>query len=187
MNRAAPRANFMFSLYSAMGAPRSLRHLAVQLRQLGSPISVQTLKRWSVEFGWQERLREVDRRSSERQVETLAVESAAMLRRHAELARAVQAAGGQGLQGLLSDPGRLANLTAVDIARLVELGLKAEAAATRQSADRRELATGFANLLTHEIVDAFTSVNDQVDPERRARLFAERVDNLIDTFMTTEG
>jgi hypothetical protein len=113
-----------------------------------------------------------------------------MYERHAQLARAMQGAGGSALQKLMSSDARLADMRAPEIARLLELGLKAERHAVGESTDRREIALTTWNVVTTEMVGLFSEVNAEPDAEARARLFAHGVDRVVDRYLselTDEG
>jgi len=103
-----------------------------------------------------------------------------MLERHAQVARAVQGAGGSALQKLMSSDRRLAEMRPTEIARLLDLGLRAERAASGETADRRDIAVSIWNVLTSEIVQLFKEINEDPDPDARARRFARAVDRIVD-------
>ncbi len=194
MNRrqesARDRAQIAFSLYYQMGHERSLRRLHLQLRSLGVQISLPTLKRYSVQFNWLGQIADLDAETHQRQRQHHIEDFLAMYERHAQLARAMQGAGGSALQKLMSSDARLAEMRAPEIARLLELGLKAERHAVGESTDRREIALTTWNVVTTEMVGLFSEVNAEPDPEARARLFAHGVDRVVDRYLselTDEG
>ncbi len=176
---AERRAELALHLYRELGPRRSLTKLAQRLQAVGMPISLPTLKRYSARFGWQARIAALDAAASERMRERAADELLAMVERHAGLARAAQSAGGSALQALLADGNRLANLKPADIARLLDLGLRAERDATGAAVTRREIALEAWNTVTVEVVWIFTDVNREPDPTSRARLFARALDATV--------
>lgn len=89
-------------------------------------------------------------------------------------------AGASALKKLMNSETRLGEMRAAEIARLLELGLKAERHALGESADRREMALATWNAVTTEMVKLFSEVNVESDPEARARLFAHGVDRIVD-------
>src|SRR3990172_5273096 len=94
------RAQIALALYFQKGPGRSLRKLHAQLRSLRVPISLATLKRYSVRFGWAQ---EIERLAAEARVhhQERGIEQVlAMNDRHAQLARALQGVGGSALQRL---------------------------------------------------------------------------------------
>lgn len=113
-------------------------------------------------------------------------QSLALFDRQAQLGRALQGAGGAALQQLISDNGRLRNLKAVEIARLLELGMRAERDASGGSTDRRRLALAMVNLVTQEVVWLFERINPLVEEGSRARAFATGLDELLDEHLRTE-
>ncbi|MGD0205130.1 MAG: hypothetical protein ABSB57_01615 [Dehalococcoidia bacterium] len=184
MNRreeaARGRADVAFALYHQMGPERSLKGLHEQLRALGVQISLVTLKRYSKRFRWRERVAELDAEAVQRQRERGLEHILTMYGRHAQLARAMQGAGGSALKKLMNSETRLGEMRAAEIARLLELGLKAERHALGESADRREMALSTWNAVTTEMVKLFSQVNVESDPEARGRLFAHGVDRIVD-------
>jgi hypothetical protein len=110
-----------------------------------------------------------------------------MLERHIQISRGLQGAAGSGLQRLLADPSRLANLKEADIVRLLDLGIRTERQALGLVSDRREVMASLANLLTTRVVQLFQDANAEPSPERRARIFAAGVDALVSEFLTSGG
>lgn len=189
MNRRAEatreRAQIVFALYLQMGPDRSLKRLQRQLQALGVHLSIATIKRYSDRFRWQDHLAELEASSQQRRQETGIEQVVAMQDRHAQLARAVQAAGGTALQRLIASDARLAGMRPADIARLLELGFRAERQALGEAADRKEIAVSILNLVTVEMVRLFREISEESDPEARAREFARGVDRFVDERLAT--
>jgi hypothetical protein len=151
-----------------------------QLTASGVSVCLSTLKRYSATFGWQERLSEFDVETRKRRLDRGVEDTLAMHDRHAQLARAVQGAAGSALQRLLNSDTRLAGLRPTEIARLIDLGLRAERSAVGNIVDRREIAVETWNEVVSSVVDIFSEINDEPDERVRARLFAKRLDKLVD-------
>ena len=143
-------------------------------------MSLATIKRYSVQFNWRQRLAELDGEARKRQREQDVAETMAMHDRHAQLGRAMQGAAGSALQRLLANGARLSGLKAAEIARLIDLGLRAERSAVGVSSDRREIATEIWNDVVTTAVRLFLDINDEPDPHTRARLVLRRLDRIID-------
>lgn len=173
------RARIAFGLYVQL-RPRSLKQLHDQLAAVGVQLSVATLKRYSKIFHWQEQLAALERDAADRQHTDGIAQLLAMQDRQAHLARAVQGAGGSALQKLLHSDNRLAAMRPAEIARLLELGLRAERTAVGGASERRDIATAVWNSVTTQIVRLFREVNDEPDAQARARLFARGVDRIVD-------
>lgn len=173
------RADLAFDIYSRQTPRRSLNRLADQLRQLGAPIALATLKRYSSKHHWQDRLGELDAEAAKRRAEDTVEERIAMHERHAQLARALQSAGGTALQSLLGDATRITEMSPGEIVRLLEAGLKADTRATGASGDRRDIAIDVWNDVVVRVVQIFTDINEEPEPEARARLFARGIDALV--------
>ncbi len=176
----AQRAEIAFALYHQLGPRRSLRRLHQQLQALGVRIGLATLKRYSARFDWQRSIAGLEAEAVHKQRERTLGDLLAMKERHAQLGRAMQGAGGSALRRLMNNEPRLAKMKAVDIARLVEVGLKAERSAVGESTDRREIGLATWNAVTTEMVELFNEVNTEPDTEARARLFAHGVDRVVD-------
>lgn len=92
----------------------------------------------------------------------------------------MQGAAGSALQRLLANDARLAGLKPSDIARLIDLGLRAERSAVGVASDRRDIAIDVCNDVVIIIVRLFLDINEEPDARTRARLFARRLDRIID-------
>ncbi|MCC7104148.1 MAG: hypothetical protein IT307_03320 [Chloroflexi bacterium] len=181
--RTRERERLLLGLYWELGPERSLARLHELTVQLGSEVSLATLKRYSSSYDWQSRVVALGEEAGDVQRGRHIKEAIAVADRHAQIARALQSAGGGALQRLLSNPARLNDLSAAEIVRLLDLGVRTEARAVAYAADRREIALALANVLTHELVLVFSELNEDSDAERRARAFAARLDGLIDRFL----
>ena len=184
---AAAKADLVFSVYVTQGVGRSLARVHEALASAGVRISLATLKRYSTRFRWVNRTAELDAEVSSTRRGSHLGEVLAMRERHAQIARAMQAAGGNALQQLMSDPDRLQELDATAITRLLDSGLKAEREAVSDAVGRREAALQLANLITGELVEALRDANEEPDAERRLRLLAEAVDRIVSTSLKEEA
>jgi hypothetical protein len=174
------RSDLYLHAYYQLGATRSIRRLQAQLAASGIHTSIGTLKRLSVRFDWQARLAELDAEARNRQREQDVAGTMAMHDRHAQLGRAMQGAAGSALQRLLANDARLSGLKPSDIARLIELGLRAERSAVGVASDRRDIALEVCNDVVIIIARLFLEINEEPDARTRARLFARRLDRVID-------
>lgn len=178
-DNASSRAEIFFHIYKER-ADRSLRGLHADLIHSGINVSLATLKRYSTQFNWQARLNELDAEARKQQREQDVADTMAMHDRHAQLGRAMQGAAGSALQRLLASDARLSGLKPTEIARLIDLGLRAERSAVGVASDRREIATDAWNDVVSTVVRLFLDINEEPDPRTRARLFARRLDRTID-------
>ncbi len=179
-DQARERAELLFFVYHQRGSDRSMTRLHADLQTMGVRVSVATLKRYSARYGWQERIAALDAEAAQQHTQRSVEDLLAMNERHAQLGRAMQGAGGSALQRLLANDSRLAGLKPADIVRLVDLGLKAERRAVGASSDRREIATETWNDVLFSVAPLFTEINQQPDAGIRARLFARRLDRLVE-------
>lgn len=178
MPSSTSRAEVFFHIYKER-RDRSLRALHADLAQSGISISLSTLKRYSIQFNWQARLNDLDAEARKQQREQDVADTMAMHDRHAQLGRAMQGAAGSALQRLLANDARLSGLKPTEIARLIDLGLRAERSAVGVSSDRREIGVSVWNDVVATVVQLFLEVNDEPEPRTRARLFARRIDRAV--------
>lgn len=184
--RRRSASDVLFAFYYELGPDRSLAALVAHLLNLGVRISLSTLKRYSAQDHWIERVAELDDRAARRLEGGNLKAKLALHDRQGQLARALQGAGGAALQQLISDQSRLQDMKPADIARLLELGMRTEREATVGSNDRRRLAMSMANLVTQEVVALFERVNSITDEGNRARSFATGLDALVDEHLKAE-
>ncbi len=176
------RAEYLFAAYIAggdVGRPYSLEDFACDLVAAGVKISLGTLKRYSVDYSWQERASHVwALRSTQRAPEQQRVALAAEGRRN-RVGQALLGVGGRALQSLLEDDARVRTMRAGDIARILDLGMRADgqSAATLQSVT--DLNVQIWNDVTVSVMRIFSEVNAEPGTESRALQFAERLDELV--------
>lgn len=178
-SRTAQKADLVLAVYTTM-TPRSLRGLADQMQALGIAISLATLKRWSGRYGWQARVAAVDAAAAQQHEAQHIARLVAMSERHVQLSRGLLSAGGAALQRLLADDPRLGTLKANEIARLLELGLRAEREATHAALDRAAIATDIWNGVVTTVGGLFSDCNETADATARAQRFAAGLDALVD-------
>jgi hypothetical protein len=183
---AAERAELLFFVYTELGGDRSLSQLHDRLRTVGVSVSLSTLKRYSSSQGWPERIAALDEQAARRREGGHLKQALSLFDRQAQIARALQGAGGSALQQLIADNGRLRDLKPAEIARLLELGMHAEREASGGASDRRRLALSMANLVTQEVVALFERVNSITNEGSRARAFAAGLDDLVDEHLRAE-
>jgi len=186
-SRSLSRADVLFALYYELGPDRSLSNLHDHLGALGIRVSLTTLKRNCSRYGWQERVAQVDARGASLGERHSLKTALAMHDRHLQLARAVQGAGGSALQHLMRSDARLSDMKPADIVRLLELGIRAERAALEQTATRRDVATVFANIVTHAVVELFERTNSMAEPATRAEAFAGGLDRIVEQHLKEES
>ena len=180
------RADLLFALYVELGPERSLGALDRRLREIGVSCSLSSLKRYSVRFRWTERVASLEAKASRRREGGNLRAALATHERHSQLARALQGAGGSALQQLIADQARLREMKPADIARLLDLGMRAERDASVGTNDRRRLALAMADLVTEEVVALFERVNAVADEGARARAFAVGLDAIVEDHLESE-
>lgn len=158
-SRATERAGLHFTLHAQMGRGRSLEKLASLLDSAGLPVPIGTLKRYSREHGWQQRLLEVDAEAAARSRERAVEAIAAQAERHAQLGRLFQGLAARAADARLRDADSLARVPLSAIARAGLAGAEMERRAVGEQHDRRAVAIGIWNVLTKELLEAFIDLN----------------------------
>jgi len=178
MDRVSDRSEILFGLYVELGPARSLKLLHERLSTLGATVSLATLKRYSARFDWQARLAELAAESSGRRREGAIEQMSQVNERHLQLARALLGAGGTALQRLLGSEVRLASLKPNDIARLLDLGLRAERQTMMLEVDRKQVGIAIWNDVLTNVVELYRAANEVEDPLERTSRFADGLDAL---------
>lgn len=185
MSSSRARADVLFVLYQQAGPARSLVGLHEQAAALGLNVSVSTLKRYSKQFGWQERLEAIDRAAAEHDDERAAEAVRLMNERQAQLGRSLQGVAATALQSYVRDRGQLDEVRPGEVARLAEAGTKLERLALGEATERQEVVVTVWNVVVRELVPLFASVNALSAPDERAAAFARGLDELVDQHLAS--
>ncbi len=178
----ALRAESWFILYWRMGPDRSLEKLAEFGSSLGLKSSLNTLKRWSSDFGWQARVIDFDAKACERTQEQVLDDVVGMNMRQALLGRSMQIVAQKRIDLFKEVP---ATLDASDVARMADLGVKIERLAMGQVTGRREVMLSLLNVVILPLCDHFKQVNTIPDEVERLRRFAAGADDVVDKYLVT--
>ena len=103
---AREKADLFFFAYYQYGPDRSIARLYSDLKTMGVRTSESTLKRYSKDYGWQERIAALDAEARQQQNQHAVEDVLAMYKRHTQLGRALQGVAGSGLQRLLANARR---------------------------------------------------------------------------------
>lgn len=132
-----PQAFKAFAAYrdSGIGGQRrSLTKTAQSLKKSdGTPYSDGTLKQWSWKHNWQERVDAFDEYMDKQMQDELRKGRAAMLKNHVDIAQAMLVKALKGLQKIPPE-----ELTAQDIARMVDIAAKLERISRGEATERTE-------------------------------------------------
>ncbi len=171
------RTDVWFMVYYEMGPDRSLELLQQHATALGQRRSINTFKRWSSDYDWQQRVVEEDTRRAEHdQADAVRIRSE-MMARQGKIGRTMQvlAAGGMlNLQDLMKS-GRL-DIAPKDIATLAKAGTDIELRAAGEPTHRIEVTTVLYNVLIARIARIFKEANVLPTIEAREARFATLVD-----------
>ena len=163
----------MFMAYALMGATRSLSGLAEISGRMGLKVSTNTLERYSVRFGWQDR---VDAFDKDAQAET----QHALIRTVADMNEG-QAVAGHAFQAWAMENAAAlraagATLDVQDIVAVYRAGVDSERNAIGEPTSRTEHTIVSINAMVAEIGTVFLRANDLADADDRAREYAQGAD-----------
>ena len=135
--KEGPQAFAAFAAYrdsGANGAKRSLQKTAQTLTKSdGTPYSLGTLKEWSRKWRWQERVAAWDEEMDRQAREELAKGITGMRKNHVGIAQAMLTKALKALQRIPED-----ELTAQDVARMVDIASKLERISRGEATERTE-------------------------------------------------
>jgi hypothetical protein len=173
----AARAAAAFALYYQMGAMRSLDALYATLSRLGLRIARNTLDRYSVDYHWQARIKQLDAEDAN-DAEMAACTVREMNRRQATLGRMAQDIAATAF-GAMSDLD--SRSVAPDVAiRLAERGQHIERLAMGEVTHRSEVEIRVYSELVVQIESLFVEVNKLTNAAERDRRFRVGVDSLVE-------
>jgi precorrin-6B methylase 1 len=135
--RETPKAAAAYEEYAAMGPSRSLRKLAEKLDQIAPKVSpgIETLKLWSSEHRWQERVRLHDAECIEERRQKREAETEAMNSRHALIGTTQQAKAMKQIDELI----KAQKFGSQAVVQLLKLALDIERLARGDATDRQEI------------------------------------------------
>lgn len=175
------REAMLFSAYFLM-QPRSLKLLHKALTAAGVKIGESTIIRYSAEFKWTERCRELDQQFKETRERRLIDSVAAMNARQVTLGRNMQVVGGTALRFLQGQ-----KLSANEITNLVKQGVQIERLAAGVATSRQEVVRNLQDEVIKELSVLFVKVNVLPDPQERTRQFALGADRVMEGFLLKES
>ena len=177
------RAEAAFTIYAGLGQDRSLQAVRQTQTMLGqTPLSMSTLKSYSVDFDWQKRAAAFDAQvvAAHRAGDNTVGDVVAMNRRQARTGEIAQTLALQGLAQYRTQPDLLRDQGVTALSGLMERGAKVERLARGAATERPEIMTGLLSHIINGIANVFERVNDMPDPDQRAALFATEADRIVD-------
>ena len=142
-----------------------------------------TFKRWSVDFGWQNKVLELDSQAKEQRDAQRLVKITEMNERQAQDFRNAQTLARAGMSSLANElkrTGRL-DLSPQDIMALLEKGAKGERLAMGEATERFEAMIYVYNVMVLAVLAVFKEINPLKDEIQRFRAFTTNVDELRHT------
>ena len=174
--RTIEKANLLFGLYVALGPKRSLAAVAEVCTQIGLKAGEKSLKLYSADFHWQDRLAAIIEQAGQ-QGDNEAVQTIAdMNLKQAALGQAMQDAGAHTVfrineQKYVIEP--------TDAARLIDSGSKLQRLAMGEATSRSEVINDTLTAIVKDIIALFLAVNLLTDRDDHTREFGTGADAII--------
>lgn len=194
--RRKERADALFLVYWQMGGNRSLEKLAELCQTLRIKMTAKTLGRYSSDFGWQQRLLEIQSKESERREKEAGKIVDQMNEQHALMARGIRGLALAGLRhyqerikktsdvkrqlGEPADPSLDMSLN--DLLNLARGSQVMERMARGQATSRTEVWVDIAATVVREFVLIFMAVNTIEDPQHRATEYLRLGDEMMSRY-----
>ena len=170
------KANLLFGLYVALGPKRSLAAVAEVCTQIGLKAGEKSLKLYSADFHWQDRLAAITEQAGQQGDDEAALTIADMNRRQAALGQAMQTAGQHTVKAI-NDNSRVVG--PADAARLIDSGSKLQRLAMGEATSRSEVINDTLTAIVKDIITLFKEVNQLADRDDRTREFGTGADAII--------
>lgn len=181
--RRKERADALFTIYWQMGAERSLVKLAALCSTAGVKTSIQTITRYSKDFGWQRKLLEMDQYSREAREREAIEEVAEMNRRHVQMAQGmigIAFAGMKRFRTLITQASDGAvDMSIDDMVKLYRAAQTGERLARGEATSRVEVWMDVVETVVKEFGLIFMAVNEIDVPEERQNEFIRLSDDMI--------
>ena len=174
--RTVEKANLLFGLYVALGPKRSLAAVAEVCTQIGLKAGEKSLKLYSVDFHWQERLTAITEQAGQLGDDHAALTIADMNSRQAALGQAMQDAGAHTVKAINTNK-KIVEPT--DAARLIDSGSKLQRLAMGEATSRSEVINDTLTAIILDIIALFNGVNQLADRDDRTREFGTGADAII--------
>ena len=185
------KANAYFFAYYSLGGNRSFEKVQRRLSDLGlNRVSLNTLARWSSQYHWLERIKEIDVKVASEMEAQRVQEVVQMNRDQARLGKGMQMVAGLGLSGLAPQGKLLENLKAGEVAVLAKEGAHLQRLALGEATSREEVAVQIWHRLIVPLVAEFkavVAVLDQAQQEALALDFGGRVNRLVEAQLGNVG
>jgi len=150
-----------FDIYLMMGKERNLAKLHSVLADLGLTLTLNTLKNYSVRYGWQQRLQTAQAAAQAQQQQQDTHALVTMNERQASLGELSQRLAAhyltQTFQQVLADPAAVQG-NSQDIARLMESGSRLERLARGEVTNRTEARVQAYSVMVAQISEVFVNV-----------------------------
>jgi len=195
--RRVDRADALFLVYKMLGPERSLLRLREVCTGLGLAAGLSTLKQYSIDFRWQERLMEEAARDKAALEKQTAQQVEQMNTRHAQIAQGMMGLVVAGMahhqnlirtrQAATGSPNAMLNISVRDMAQLFRTAQQAERLARGQATSRVEVWIEVAQTVVKEFAMIFMSVNEIPDKAARKAEFVRLSDEMMRRYYTEQA
>lgn len=188
--RTKEKADSLFLVYYQLGPNRSLEELQKFLATIGQKISLNTLKRYSSDYGWQKRVLEMNTSLKEQKEKKALEQVEEMDNRHARFAQGlfrIALAGMKGMQAQIEQSGGTLNLSVDEILRAFRTSQTGERLARGQATSRVEIWIDVVQTVVQEFGLIFMAVNEIKDKDQRQQEFIRLSDEMIRRYYSAES
>ena len=179
------RQQRFFEVYYILGPKRSLSLLLRTVHRLGTRISLNTLKRYSSDFKWVSRVREMDMARQEERDVGLRDEIRVMDEDHVRLGKDMQVLGNRKFDALGQQSSDVLEVS--DAIKIVKTGVEIERLARGVPTKRKELVSYVWNVAIKDIVTLFLEVNVIKDEKERLVRWTEGADRIVESRLREAG
>ena len=177
------RADAFFGIYYEMGPDRSLEKLHGFCARIGLTRALNTFKRWSAIYSWQNKILEIDSQAKEEREGKRLAKITEMNERQAQDFRNAQTLARAGMSSMANELKRSGtlNLSPLEIIALLEKGAKGERLAMGEATERFEAMIYVYNVMVLAVLAVFKEINPMKDEIQRFHAFTTKVDELRHT------
>jgi len=177
------KAEMFFGYYLLLGPDRSLDALYDFATGIGMRRARSTFARWSVDYGWQNKIMELESKAKEERDRTRTAQINDMNDSQAKDARNMRAIARAGMSAyakIIQMTGTI-DLSPQDIATLMREGSKIERLAMGEATERFEAMIWVYNVMNLSILAIFKEINPIKDEIERFNAYTTQVDDLVHT------
>jgi len=184
--RERVKSQALFLAYKNMGPDRTLEKLHEMCLYIGLKLAVNTIKRYSVKYGWQRQILELQSKEAEERESDVARLVDDMNKQDASLAQGMKGLVAAGInfkrEHIKKKAGtdvQVLEMEFKDITNLARTAQQIERLARGEATSRTEVWTSVASTVVREFVLIFMAVNDIEDRDQRKDEFVRLGDEMM--------